>query len=219
MVDSNLKLHYESKVDFDADLGKYGIEKGVLTNPSEGEIFAPVAMWLEAVDLVLQRLKDSGLNFSNVKGLAGAGMQHGTVFWSKDAEELLKSLDPARSIVEQLAPEVEGEHKQAFSHPHSPNWQDASTQKQCDEFDAELGDPETLAEVTGSKAHHVSVSLSYECAGLMPGSASADLRFCDGIQSTPRSGSILLVSPWCRLSWHPFFLAGSPLWTLATSAV
>lgn len=36
----------------------------------------------------------------------------------------------------------------------SPNWQDASTQKQCDLFDAELGDPETLAKVTGSKAHH-----------------------------------------------------------------
>lgn len=36
----------------------------------------------------------------------------------------------------------------------SPNWQDASTQKQCDLFDFELGDPETLAKVTGSKAHH-----------------------------------------------------------------
>lgn len=36
----------------------------------------------------------------------------------------------------------------------SPNWQDASTQKQCDLFDSELGDPENLAKVTGSKAHH-----------------------------------------------------------------
>lgn len=36
----------------------------------------------------------------------------------------------------------------------SPNWQDASTQKQCDIFDDELGDAKTLAEVTGSKAHH-----------------------------------------------------------------
>jgi xylulokinase len=36
----------------------------------------------------------------------------------------------------------------------SPNWQDASTQKQCDQFDVELGDEETLAKVTGSKAHH-----------------------------------------------------------------
>ncbi|KAK0261640.1 hypothetical protein B0A54_12432 [Friedmanniomyces endolithicus] len=31
---------------------------------------------------------------------------------------------------------------------------DASTQKQCDEFDDHLGDAQTLAEITGSKAHH-----------------------------------------------------------------
>lgn len=108
-------------------------------------------MWLEAIDLVLRRLKDDGLDFSLVKGMSGAGMQHGTVFWSKDAEQLLKELDPKKSLVEQLDPES---GKNALSHPHSPNWQDASTQKQCDAFDAELGGQETLANITGSKAHH-----------------------------------------------------------------
>lgn len=108
-------------------------------------------MWLEAVDLVLQRLKDEGVDFSKIRGLSGAGMQHGTVFWSKEAESLLANLDSKKTLLEQLE---EGQ-KSAFAHPHSPNWQDASTQKQCDEFDKQLGDPETLAEVTGSKAHHV----------------------------------------------------------------
>jgi len=154
VVDSNLKLQHEAKVGFDEDLGKYGIEKGVLTNPSEGEIYAPVAMFLEAVDLVLSRLKDTGLDFSEVKGMSGAGMQHGTVFWSKNAETLLNGLQPDKSLVEQLQPGEVGEHKGAFSHPHSPNWQDASTQEQCDAFDIELGSPEALAESTGSKAHH-----------------------------------------------------------------
>lgn len=156
MVDSNLKLIHEAKVDFDCDLSKYGIEKGVLTNPSEGEIFAPVAMWLDAIDLVLTRLQDNGLDFSRVRGMSGAGMQHGTVFWSKDAEKLMKELDSKKTLVEQLASDSHEEGKGAFSHPHSPNWQDASTQKQCEVFDAGLGDPETLANVTGSKAHHVS---------------------------------------------------------------
>ncbi|KAF2173345.1 hypothetical protein M409DRAFT_17284 [Zasmidium cellare ATCC 36951] len=154
VVDSNLKLIHEAKVDFDADLKKYGIEKGVLTNPAEGEVFAPPAMWLEAVDLVLDRLKEAGLEFGRVQGISGAGMQHGTVFWSRDAENLLASLDAGKSLVEQLEPGSKGERRGAFAHPMSPNWQDASTQKQCDAFDAELGDPETLAKVTGSKAHH-----------------------------------------------------------------
>lgn len=159
-MSSNLKLVHEAKVDFDADLSKYGIEKGVLTNPPEGEIFAPVAMWLEALDLVLQRLRGSGLEFSKVRGISGAGMQHGTVFWGRDAEHILSGLDVGKSLVEQLEPGSKGERKGAFSHPFSPNWQDASTQSQCEEFDKRLGGPEKLAQNTGSKAHHVSVTSS-----------------------------------------------------------
>ncbi|EME50171.1 hypothetical protein DOTSEDRAFT_144829 [Dothistroma septosporum NZE10] len=154
VVDSDLTLAHEAKVDFDADLYKYGIVKGVLTNPSEGEVFAPPAMWLEAVDLVLDRLKQAGLDFSRVKGISGAGMQHGTVFWSKDAGNILVNLDSGKSLIAQLGPGSGDERKGAFAHSMSPNWQDASTQKQCDAFDAELGDSETLARVTGSKAHH-----------------------------------------------------------------
>jgi len=153
-VNSDLKLHYEAKVDFDEDMSKYGIQKGVLTNPAEGEVFAPPAMWLEAVNLVLDRLHDQGLDFSKVKGMSGAGMQHGTVFWSADAEHLLNNLDSSKTLVEQMEPGSKGERKGAFAHPMSPNWQDASTQKQCDAFDARMGDAHMLAEVTGSKAHH-----------------------------------------------------------------
>ncbi|KAF2856507.1 D-xylulose kinase-like protein [Plenodomus tracheiphilus IPT5] len=154
IVGSDLKLIHEAKVDFDADLSKYGIEKGVLTNPDEGEVFAPVALFLDAIDLVLQRLKDQGAEFSKVQGLSGAGMQHGTVFWSEDAETLLGNLDAGRTLLEQLQGGSKGERKGAFSHPFSPNWQDASTQKQCEEFDAALGGPGELAQATGSSAHH-----------------------------------------------------------------
>lgn len=149
-ISSELKVAYEAKVDFDQDFSsKYGVEKGVLSNKEEHEVFAPVTMWLEAVDLVLQRLQERGIEFSRVKGMSGAGMQHGSVYWSAEAESLLANLNKRQTLVEQLAPK-------AFSHPNSPNWQDASTQKECDEFDGFLGSPEELAQVTGSKAHHVS---------------------------------------------------------------
>ncbi|KXT12733.1 hypothetical protein AC579_8897 [Pseudocercospora musae] len=152
VVDSNLKVTHEAKVDFDADLSKYGIHKGVLTNPAEGEVFAPPAMWLEALELVLDRLKAAKLDFARIKGVSGAGMQHGTVFWSRDAEQLLERLDPNKSLVSQLG--SENGKGGAFAHEMSPNWQDASTQRQCDAFDCELGDPYKLAITTGSKAHH-----------------------------------------------------------------
>ena len=60
----------------------------------------------------------------------------------------MQNLDSKKTLQEQL------DH--AFSHPFSPNWQDASTQNECNAFDAELGGPQQLADVTGSKAHHVS---------------------------------------------------------------
>lgn len=59
-------------------------------------------MWLDALDLVLGRLKDAGLEFGRVAGVSGAGMQHGTVFWSYDAEQLLASLDASISLAGQL---------------------------------------------------------------------------------------------------------------------
>jgi xylulokinase len=69
------------------------------------------------------------------------------VFWSKNAEQMLSSLNVEKSLVQQLSPK-------AFAHPFSPNWQDASTQVECDAFDTALGGPEQLATLTGSKAHH-----------------------------------------------------------------
>lgn len=159
VVNSDLKVEYIAKFDFDADSTGFLIKKGVMTNEAEHEVFAPVALWLQALDTVLESLRKQGLDFSRVKGISGAGQQHGSVYWSSDAEELLKKLDAKRSLEEQLP--------SAFSHPYSPNWQDASTQKECDEFDAVLGGPEELAQATGSKAHHVR-----RLSGLLRGSRS-----------------------------------------------
>lgn len=152
VVNSDLKVVYIAKFDFDADSKGFPIKKGVLTNEAEHEVFAPVALWLQALDTVLDSLRQQGLDFSRVRGISGAGQQHGSVYWGQEAESLLQSLDSSKSLESQLQP--------AFSHPYSPNWQDSSTQKECDEFDELLGGPEKLAQATGSKAHHVREILS-----------------------------------------------------------
>ncbi|EHK45741.1 hypothetical protein TRIATDRAFT_219413 [Trichoderma atroviride IMI 206040] len=149
VVNTDLKTVAEAKVDFDQDFGaKYGIQKGVHVKDQTGEVYAPVALWLESLDLVLERLSKAmaPLPMSRVKGISGSGQQHGSVFWNSQAEELLRGLDPAKSLVEQL--------EKSLAHEFAPNWQDHSTQKELEAFDAELGDREKLAEVTGSGAHH-----------------------------------------------------------------
>ncbi|KAL7799996.1 hypothetical protein V8C37DRAFT_363700, partial [Trichoderma ceciliae] len=148
VVNTNLKTVAEAKVDFDQDFGpKYGIQKGVHVLDQTGQVYAPVALWLESIDLVLERLsKVMPVPVSSIKGISGSGQQHGSVFWNARAEELLGALDPAKPLVAQL--------DKSLAHEFAPNWQDHSTQQELEAFDAELGDREKLAEVTGSGAHH-----------------------------------------------------------------
>ncbi|OJD12657.1 hypothetical protein AJ78_06779 [Emergomyces pasteurianus Ep9510] len=146
VVTSSLKVVYVAKFDFDADSHGFPVEDGVQTNEAEHEVFAPVVMWLQALDAVLLQLKEQGVNFRRVRAISGAGQQHGSVYWNEGADGILARLDERKGLEEQVAA--------ALSHPHSPNWQDASTQMECDQFDAILGGPVELAEVTGSKAHH-----------------------------------------------------------------
>ena len=147
-VTSNLKVVCEALFDFDADATGFDIKKGVISNEAEREVYAPVAMWLQAIDALMQRLQDKGLDFGKISGISGAGQQHGSVYWSHEGERALNRLDESHTLEAQL------EH--AFSYPFSPNWQDASTQQQCDMFDHHLGNEIDLAINTGSKAHHVS---------------------------------------------------------------
>ncbi|OAX78145.1 hypothetical protein ACJ72_07552, partial [Emergomyces africanus] len=146
VVTSSLKVVYVAKFDFDADACGFPVENGVQTNEAEHEVFAPVAMWLQALDAVLLQLKEQGVDFRRVRAISGAGQQHGSVYWNEGAERILAGLDAGKRLEEQVAA--------ALSHPHSPNWQDASTQRECDQFDEFLGGPVELAAVTGSKAHH-----------------------------------------------------------------
>ncbi|RYP79173.1 hypothetical protein DL771_000151 [Monosporascus sp. 5C6A] len=145
---SDLSVVSEAKVDFDDDFAsKYGIKKGVRSNEAEGEVFAPVAMWLDALELVLNRLKEKGCPVQDIRGVSGSGQQHGSVYWNDRAEPTLKALDPKKTLLEQLSG--------ALSYEFSPNWQDHSTQAECDQFDAHLGSAQKLADVTGSAAHHI----------------------------------------------------------------
>jgi xylulokinase len=143
-VSSDLKVEASAIFDFDKDSHGYSIHKGVIVNDSEHEVYAPVALWLQALDSVLERLKDSGVDFSRIRGISCAGQQHGSVYWAHNASSILQSLDPTKTLEDQL--------QRALSHSYSPNWQDASTSTECAEFDALLGSPEQLAQTTGSKA-------------------------------------------------------------------
>ncbi|KAJ7650293.1 hypothetical protein FB45DRAFT_887503 [Roridomyces roridus] len=145
ITDENVVVH-ESAVHFDNDLPQYGTTNGAIQGPAEGEVTSPVAMWLDAVDLLMQRMKEAGIQFAEIKAISGAGQQHGSVYWSQHAEEALASLDPALTLREQLAPK-------AYSIQRAPIWQDSSTSQDCRALEEAVGGPQELADLSGSRAY------------------------------------------------------------------
>lgn len=74
LIKDDLSVQHEIAVHFDRDLGvKYGVTNGTIKGPEEGEVTSPTAMFVEAIDLLMQRLKDAGVDFGSVSAISGAG--------------------------------------------------------------------------------------------------------------------------------------------------
>ncbi|KAL5492116.1 hypothetical protein ACEPAI_3563 [Sanghuangporus weigelae] len=140
------RVIHETAVHFDRDLPQYGTKNGAIQGMEAGEVTSPVAMWIEAFDLLVERMVRERVGIERIMAVSGAAQQHGSVYWSHEAGTLLSSLDPTKSLAQQLVPE-------AFSVPLSPIWQDSSTTKECRELEKAVGGKQALADLTGSRAY------------------------------------------------------------------
>ncbi|KAF3327519.1 xylulose kinase [Carex littledalei] len=145
VLDGDLTLVTSQTVHFDSELSHYKTKDGVYRDPEEdGRIVSPTLMWVEALDLMLEKLK-SKVDFTKITAISGSGQQHGSVYWKKGSEATLSSLDHSEKLTPQL--------KDAFSIPESPVWMDSSTTKQCRELENAFEGAIELARVTGSCAY------------------------------------------------------------------
>lgn len=48
---------HETAVNFDRDIPHYETKNGAIHGAGRGEVTSPVAMWVEAMDLLLERMK------------------------------------------------------------------------------------------------------------------------------------------------------------------
>lgn len=64
---------HETAVNFDRDLPHYGTSNGALFGPGIGEVTSPVGMWVEAYDLLMERMKQQGWETGRIRGVSGSG--------------------------------------------------------------------------------------------------------------------------------------------------
>lgn len=146
VLDSNLNIVATELIHFDSELPHYKTKDGVFRDPSDdGRIVSPTIMWVEALDLMLQKLAKSGLDFGKIAAVSGSGQQHGSVYWKSGSSVILPSLDATKPLVDQFG--------DAFSVKESPIWMDSSTTAQCREIEKAVGGALELARITGSRAH------------------------------------------------------------------
>ncbi|PRQ20830.1 putative xylulokinase [Rosa chinensis] len=146
VLDSNLNFVTSEIVQFDTSLPHYKTKDGVYRDASvDGRIVSPTWMWVEALDLVLDKLLKSKLDFGKIIAVSGSGQQHGSVYWKNGSSSILSSLDSKKQMVDQL--------KDAFSVKESPVWMDSSTTAQCKELENAVGGALQLSQITGSRAY------------------------------------------------------------------
>lgn len=97
------------------------------------------------MDLILDELKISGLDFATVKAISGSGQQHGSVYWKNGARGKLKNLSSNKFLHVEL--------QDAFALRDSPIWMDSSTTEYCKNLEEALGGAQELANITGSRAY------------------------------------------------------------------
>jgi xylulokinase len=138
------KIVLDYSINFDERLPQFESRGGVLPNHDQS---SPVAhsnplMWLAALDLLFSEIGER-LDLRQVRGIAGSGQQHGSVYLNERATTILASLDSASPLDQQLAP--------ALSRRTSPIWMDQSTSRQKQEIEEALGGPGPTARLTGSR--------------------------------------------------------------------
>ncbi|XP_027092665.1 xylulose kinase 2 isoform X2 [Coffea arabica] len=146
VLDANLTIVGTEIVNFDSDLPHYKTKDGVYRDPLiNGRIVSPTLMWVEALDIILERFKRLNFDFAKVAAVSGSAQQHGSVYWKKGSAKILSSLDHKKSLVDQL--------HDAFSVKESPIWMDCSSTQQCRAIEEAIGGALELSRLTGSVAH------------------------------------------------------------------
>jgi xylulokinase len=138
------QLAFESSIAFDSTFPQYGTQHGVLRDDDPTTAASPPLLWVEALEEMMRRLQQSGLDLRRLVAISGSAQQHGSVYLNARATQGLTSFDPRRPLAQQVKP--------LLARDIAPIWMDSSTSAECGEIETAVGGDRALAQRTGSRA-------------------------------------------------------------------
>ncbi|KAK1794931.1 hypothetical protein P4O66_010123, partial [Electrophorus voltai] len=142
-------------------------------------VTSPVHMWVKALDLILEKMKNAGFDFSCVKAISGSGQachkpNMAVCTGKKERERVYSFLTQietctafcrgwataerhyrGKAPVAKVNIHLDDSRKptDSFAVQDSPVWMDSSTVKQCQYLESAVGGAQQLADITGSRAY------------------------------------------------------------------
>lgn len=150
VIDENLQTVAEESISFnDRSILQHHVQPNgfVVDRDDPRCITTPVFVFLEALDVLLEKLREQKkFDFADIVAISGCGQQHGSVYWkNKTGLDQVKNFRSTENLVDLLS--------NSFSRIDCPIWMDSSTTEQCEILEKAVGGAENLFQITGSKAY------------------------------------------------------------------
>ena len=135
---------HEEAVSFGGDLPDYGQPSGFIPGGEGGEVHSDPLMWLDALELLFERLSASEVNLGEIAAIAGSGQQHGSVYLDEGFADTVRHLDANRTLKSQVLSHL--------TRQTAPIWMDTATSEECAEIARAVGGNAEVCSRSGSIA-------------------------------------------------------------------
>lgn len=136
------RIVLSESVNFGKSLSEFGSPHGFLEVEDPRRKHANPLMWVAALDLLFDTIRKKGFDLGKVKGISGAGQQHGSVYLREPLSG--RRWSTSAPLAEQVKP--------LLSRATAPIWMDSSTSEECREIAASVGGDERVVAISGSRA-------------------------------------------------------------------
>ncbi len=137
------KVVADKSVVFGQRLPQYRSPHGFLASDDPKLRHSDPLMWVEALELLLGDLRAGGVDLGRIRGVSGAGQQHGSVYLGRRIDDA-GNWSAALPLADQVRP--------LLSRATAPIWMDSSTSAECAEITRAAGGDDRMVAITGSVA-------------------------------------------------------------------